>query len=116
MALTTCAKHGKWTISLLQQLDYEVNSLALFTDSLGAKSIAENPVHHGQTKHIDIRHHFIQDAISEGTFSISPVVTKDNVADLLTKSLSRDQHEILSQKIGVLASSGVGECCEKNIT
>ena len=43
MALTECTKHGKWTILLLQQLEFEIDSLMLFTDSLGAKSIAETP-------------------------------------------------------------------------
>jgi len=41
MALTECAKHGKWTMFLLQQLDFKIDSLMLFTDSLGDKSIAE---------------------------------------------------------------------------
>lgn len=112
MALTECAKHGQWTTQLLEQLDFDVDPIPLFTDSLGAKAIAENPVHHGRTKHIDIRHHYVRDAVSNGTFNVSTVGTKDNVADILTKSFSRDRHEFLTEKLGIVGCSIAGECCK----
>ena len=59
MALTETAKHGQWAIQLLQQLDFEVDTIELYSDSLGARAIAENLVHHSRTKHIEIRHHYI---------------------------------------------------------
>ena len=34
MALTETAKHGQWAIQLLQQLDFEVSTIELYSDSL----------------------------------------------------------------------------------
>ena len=60
MALCECAKHTQWTLSLLKQLDFTVDlPLEIFCDSSGAKEIAANSVFHKQTKHIDIRYHYI---------------------------------------------------------
>ena len=87
MALTACAKHAKWTISLLEQLEFNIDlPLNIFLDSLGAKAIAKNLVHHDCTKHIDIQHHYIQDCISASPLHISSVGSKDNAANILTKS------------------------------
>ena len=110
MALTACAKHAKWTISLLQQLDFDVDlPLEIFSDSLGARAIAENPTHHDRTKHIDIQHHYIRDCISDGTLHVSPVSSKDNIADVLTKSFPRDRHTFLTKKLGIVGDSIAGE-------
>ena len=43
MALTRTAKHGQWAIQLLQQLNFEVSTIRLYSNSLGAHAIAENP-------------------------------------------------------------------------
>ena len=110
MAFTACAKHAKWTISLLQQLDFDVDLLLeIFSDSLGARAIAENPTHHDQTKHTDIQHHYIQDHIPDGTLHISPISSKDNIADVLTKSFCHDWHAFLKKKLGIVSDSIVGE-------
>ena len=54
IALTKTAKHSQWAIQLLQQLDFEVDTIELYSNSLGAHAIAENPVHHSRPKHIEI--------------------------------------------------------------
>ena len=107
-------KHGVWTIQVLRQLNFDVDTIELYSDSLGARAIAENPVHHGRTKHIDIRHHYIRDIILDGSFHVSPVPTKDNVADALTKSFAHDRHEYLTAKLGLVACSNAGEYCESD--
>jgi len=62
MALTECVK---WTLSLRNQLNFNINlPIELYTNSLGACAIASNSVYHKHTKHIDIKYHYIHDAIS----------------------------------------------------
>jgi Reverse transcriptase (RNA-dependent DNA polymerase) len=111
MALTECTKHAQWTISLLQQLDFEVElPLDTFSDSLGARAIAANAVFHKRTKHIDVKYHYIRDCIKKGIIEISAVTTKDNAANILTKPLPCDQHKKLSSKLGISDCSIAGEC------
>ena len=107
MALTETTKHGQWAIQLLQQLDFEVDTIELYSDSLGACAIAENPVHHSCTKHIEIWLHYIRDAMQDGTFEFSSVPTKDNIADAPTKSFARDRHQFLGKKLGLVNGSRV---------
>ena len=113
MALCECAKHAQWSLSLLKQLDFIVDlPLKVFCDSSGAKDIAANNVFHKRTKHIDIRYHYTRELINKQIINILPVSSTENIADLLTKSLSHDQHHFLAKKFGLIGSSSMGECCK----
>ena len=113
MALTECSKHAKWTLSLLEQLHLDVDlPIDIFSDSLGARSIASNNVFHKRLKHIDIKYHYVREKIANGTLAINKVNTKDNLADILTKALPRDQHSKLAVRLGLIADLFAGECCK----
>jgi hypothetical protein len=49
-------------------LDYDVvlEKVPLLCDNESAIKIANNPVQHSRTKHIDIRHHFLRDHVAKG--------------------------------------------------
>lgn len=67
MALTETSKHAQWTVSLLQQLSFDLDlPIDIFTDSEGAQAISANNVYHKRTKHIDIKYHYIREKITEG--------------------------------------------------
>jgi hypothetical protein len=70
-------------------------------DNQSAMAISKNDVHHNRTKHIDIRHHFIRDAIAAGTISFQYIPSPDQLADILTKGLGRIAFErIRAQLMG----------------
>ena len=88
MVLTECSKHAQWTLSLLQQLSFDVDlPIDIFSDSLGACAIASNNIFHKRTKHINIKYHYIWEKITEGILQVNKVNTKDNLTDILTKAL-----------------------------
>ena len=58
-------------------------------DNQGAIALAQNPIAHARTKHIDIRHHFVREAIQDGIISLQYCHTKEMVADALTKVIAR---------------------------
>ena len=66
----------------------ETQSVKLYADNQGAIALAENPVHHQRSKHIDIRYHFIRFEIDNGTVVLEYIPTDKNIADLFTKPLS----------------------------
>ncbi|GKA60993.1 retrovirus-related pol polyprotein from transposon TNT 1-94 [Tanacetum coccineum] len=47
-----------------------------------------------RTKHIDIRYHWIRDAIEDGMFELNKVHTDDNASDMLTKAIAREKLKI----------------------
>jgi hypothetical protein len=73
--------------------------IKIYIDNQAAKAMAENPINHERTKHIDISYHFIREVVSSGLVDLRYIHTKQNVADLLTKATSRS---IFSQLVGKL--------------
>jgi hypothetical protein len=52
-------------------------------------------------KHIAIDLHFVCDLVSKGMLHVSHVSTHDQLADILTKALSRQKFHTLCSKIGL---------------
>lgn len=95
MALTEATKELKWMRQFLTELGQGPGKEAtvLCTDNQGAIALAKNPVSHAKSKHIDIRHHFIRDAVMDKIIWLQYVPTEEMTADSLTKALSRQKHE-----------------------
>ena len=102
MALTLAAKATIWIRLLMTVLGLiktddtspTVNvlkrkcAIALKCDNQSAIALANNPVLHSRTKHIDIQHHFIRNEVIDGRINLSYIPTENMVADGLTKPLT----------------------------
>jgi hypothetical protein len=64
--------------------------------------IANNPVQHSRTKHIDIRHHFLRDHVARGDIALSHVSTNHQLADIFTKPLDEAWFVELRNELGIL--------------
>ena len=73
----------------------------IYCDNVGATYLCANPVFHSRMKHIAIDYHFIRNMIQLGMIRVSHISTKDQLADALTKPLSRQQFTLATSKIGV---------------
>ena len=73
----------------------------LCLDNKSAIEISRNPVHHGRTKHIEVRFHFIRKCVEDGKVNLRYVRTEDQVADLFTKSLGISKFCEFEEKIGI---------------
>lgn len=71
-------------------------------DSQSAIHLAKNQVHHGRTKHIDVRYHFIREIIENGVVNLVKIGTKDNPADMFTKVVPLAKFEHCSTLVNVL--------------
>nr|GEV23765.1 putative ribonuclease H-like domain-containing protein [Tanacetum cinerariifolium] len=85
-------------------LDYGFNFMntTIFIDNQSTICIVKNPVFYQRTKHIEIRHHFIQDANEKNLIQVLKIHTDDNVADLLTKAFDGPRFEFLVVHIGMV--------------
>ena len=70
-------------------------------DSVSVIAIAKNPVYHGMSKHITIKHHFIRELVTVEMIKLAHCKTIEQVADVLTKSLSIQKHCQFRSKIVV---------------
>ena len=90
MALTCAIQEGIFLKQLLNDmLTEEVTPIFVHVDNKGTMELANNPVHHKRSKHIDIRFHFIREHIQNGHVAIYYVPTSENIADIFTKPMSR---------------------------
>jgi hypothetical protein len=55
--------------------------------------MTENHVLHDKLKHIEIRYHYIRDMVQRGVVKLQYVGTDEQVANVLTKPLSRVKFE-----------------------
>lgn len=61
--------------------------MTLFCDNLSAINISKNPIQHGKTKHIGIRHHFIRDLVEDKMVNLKHIETDKQLEDIFTKPL-----------------------------
>jgi hypothetical protein len=71
-------------------------------DSRGAIALVKNTKDHGKVKHIDIRHHYIRELVKSGSIMFEQIPSADNLADLFTKPLARDNHHRLLKKLNIV--------------
>ena len=87
---------------LLNEFGYEgPQEVTIGADNKSAIALAENPMHHGRTKHIEIRHHFIREKVSEGLVKLTFVPTKKEAADGLIKPLAGEAFINFIQDLGL---------------
>jgi hypothetical protein len=75
--------------------------LELVCDNLSAIHLAEYPVHHGQVKHVAIKHHWICEHVHEGTFKMKHTYTSNMIADIFTKNLGKKPFFKFREMIGL---------------
>ena len=71
-------------------------------DNKSAIALSRNPVFHERSKHIDTQFHFLRGCVENGRVKIDHVGTVGQVADILTKALSRVKYIELRQQLGVV--------------
>eukprot|EP01018_Ginkgo_biloba_P027335 Gb_24906 [translate_table: standard] len=106
--LATC--QTVWLRRVLVDLKQEQSmATTIYCDNNSTIAMTKNPVFHGRTKHIDIRHHFIRDPVEDGQVELRFCRSSDQLADVFTKALSKENFERLRQMLGVTALSIKGE-------
>ena len=96
VAMSRCAQQMVWMQSWLDEVEIEHKLPGIIRgDNHGAIALTKNTKDHGKVKHIDIRHHYIRELLRSGAITMEQVSSTDNLADLFTKPLPRDQHHCL---------------------
>ena len=92
MGLTLAAQEASYLGELKGEMygmigEAKGRCIELLTDSQSAKSLAENPVYHGRSKHIRAKWHFIRRRVELGMVKLVDVRTELMGADMLTKAV-----------------------------
>ena len=84
-----------------------LEKVPLLCDNESVVKLANNPVQHSRTKHIDIRHHFLRDHVAKIDILLEGVRTNDQLADIFTKPLDEATFCRLRIKLNVLDFSNI---------
>uniref|UniRef100_A0A1Y1M571 Integrase catalytic domain-containing protein n=1 Tax=Photinus pyralis TaxID=7054 RepID=A0A1Y1M571_PHOPY len=96
VAACQAIKELLWLKTFVDELTLKCDVKAkLFVDNQSAIRLVKNPVYHKRTKHIDVQYHFIREKFQEGKFDLEYVETNNQVADICTKSLTKNRHKYL---------------------
>ena len=103
VALSVATQEAMWLRQLMMELqnEKELPPTVLWEDNQGAIALAKNPVFHKRTKHIQIRYHFVRDAVDDKVIDVDFCPGKKMVADILTKPIPRVQFEYLRSQLGL---------------
>ncbi|KAH9716025.1 protein kinase domain-containing protein [Citrus sinensis] len=92
-----------WIKRVLGELKLDIEApMRLFCDNRSAISIANNPVQHDRTKHIEIDRHFIKEKLENGVICMPFIPSEQQTADVLTKGHFRPKFESFIDKLGMI--------------
>ena len=95
VALSVATQEAVWLRRLLVDLkENSVGPPVMMEDNQGTIAMAKNPVSHARTKHIDIRYHYVREAVQK-VISLNYCPTENMTADILTKPLAPGRFESL---------------------
>lgn len=96
IAMCQAVKEITFHRSLLKEIGFENENqkpTTLFCDNQGAQFLTKSHMTLKRSKHIDIRFHYIKDKYNANEITLEYVPSEENVADILTKCLSKHSHE-----------------------
>jgi len=102
VAAVEAGKEILWMRHILEEFGYPVKEASpLFMDNQSALSVSKNPEHHGRMKHLRARYFWLRDEVEANT--IKPLYTQsdEQLADMLTKSLTPIKVKNFCGKIGL---------------
>ena len=101
-SVANTATELNWISSLLHDLGLPLPTCpVIYCDNIGATQLCSNPVFHSRIKRVAIDFHFIRDQVQKGTLRFTHVSSTNQLADVLTKPLSRVCFMFLHDKIGL---------------
>ena len=66
---------------------YMLEPTVIRCDNQSCVQMSVNTIHHDQTKHVEMRYHYVRDMVHRHAMELQFVPTDEQVADVLTKPL-----------------------------
>ena len=102
IAQTHAVKEALWLWSFINEIQGQQNEpVELHWDNQGDIVLAKDNKYHSWMKHIDLRFHFIREAVEDNKIMITYLPTEENVADIFTKVLPRPKFKRFRERLGL---------------
>ena len=102
IAQTHAAKEALWLQSFVDEVRGTGGApITINCDNQGAIALAKDNKFHSRTKHIDLRYHFIREAVEDEKLVVSYIPTDENVSDVFTKALAKPKFQRFVEMLGL---------------
>ena len=81
--------------------DGALQPIQLYCDNKAACDIADNPVQHDRTNHVEVDKFFIKEKLDEKIVELPKIRSEDQLADILTKAVSSRVFSKFLGKLGM---------------
>ena len=99
------AQELMWLKRLLSELGHSQDRPTLWCDNSSTVQLTKDPVFSGRSKHIEARYFFIRELSQAHLLQVQHIAGAVNPADVFTKPLLRDRHELMLQLLGLPSGS-----------
>ncbi|CAA0822958.1 Unknown protein [Striga hermonthica] len=79
--------------------DRKSKRLWLSQERQSALDLSKNAMYHSRTKHIDVRYHWLRQAMKEQQFKLEKIHTDDNPADMMKKVVTGGKLQLCAELI-----------------
>ena len=94
ISVNEATREAVWLRRILIDLQQKVEDpTPIFCDNQSAISMSKNPVFHGRSKHIELRHNYIRDMVQRKEINLEYIKTTEQPADVLTKAVPIEKLE-----------------------
>ncbi len=76
--------------------------VVIYCDNISSILLANNPVYHARTKHIEVHYHFMREKVLAKEIDLIHVNIEDQVADIFTKALGTNKLKKFQKMLNVL--------------
>ena len=110
VAASEAAKEAIYLRNVLSSLNCEqLQPTVMFEDSESCIQLSKQPLRKNRLKHVELRYHFIRDAIKKHHVQFQWISSKEQPADLLTKPLGRVKFNKFRNSLLVLVPPSVSQ-------
>ena len=104
ITLDKAGEEVKWFRHFLEDITLwskPVNVICIYCDNLVVSMRAKNSVYNGKSRYIRRMHNTIRQLLTNGIITIDYVKSKENIADPLTKEMTRGQVTYTTKGMGL---------------
>ena len=101
IAQTHAAKEAMYLRVFVQEIRGLDKPIGINCDNQGVIALSKDNKFHARTKHIDIRYHFIREAVEDGKITLKYIPTDENPVDIFTKLLAKAKFHHFTELLGL---------------
>jgi hypothetical protein len=101
-SLSAAVQETLWIKQFLTMLGINIEKTIIYEDNTGTISLVKNEKVDGRTKHVEIKHRFLQDNLIKGNIELEYMKSELQLADVFTKALPKVKFEKFRRELGLM--------------